>query len=67
MTPKHPDIDRYNEELQDLLTPPNSDKKLKLCEVEKKGVVCQNLEEITVLNAKDIFEILQVAASVLDF
>lgn len=52
-------LELYNEELQDLLTPPNSDKKLKLCEVEKKGVVCQNLEEITVLSVKDIFEILQ--------
>ncbi len=52
-------LELYNEELQDLLVPPNSDKKLKLCEVEKKGVVCQNLEEITVLSVKDIFEILQ--------
>jgi len=52
-------LELYNEELQDLLTPPNSDKKLKLCEVEKKGVVCQNLEEITVLSVKDIFDILQ--------
>jgi kinesin family protein 11 len=25
----------------------------------KKGVICQNLEEITVLSVKDIFEILQ--------
>jgi kinesin family member 11 len=52
-------LELYNEELQDLLTPPNSEKKLKLCEVEKKGVVCQNLEEITVLSVKDIFDILQ--------
>lgn len=37
----------------------NSDKKLKLCEDTKRGVVCQNLEEITVLNAKDIFDILK--------
>lgn len=37
----------------------SSDKKLKLCEDIKKGVVCQNLEEITVLNVSDIFEILQ--------
>ena len=28
-------------------------------EVEKKGVVVQNLEEVTVLNSSDIFEILQ--------
>eukprot|EP00605_Chrysophyceae_sp_TOSAG23-4_P002869 GSChrysophyteH1.ASY1.ANO1.3160.1 assembled CDS len=41
-------LELYNEELQDLLAPTNSEKKLKLCEVEKKGVVCQNLEEITV-------------------
>jgi kinesin family protein 11 len=56
-------LELYNEELQDLLTPTGAattgDKKLKLCEVEKKGVVVQNLEEVTVLNANDIFEILQ--------
>lgn len=55
-------LELYNEELQDLLVPPSastSDKKLKLCEDVKKGVVCQNLEEITVLNKKDIFDILQ--------
>ena len=37
----------------------SGDKKLKLCEDVKKGVVCQNLEEITVLRVRDIFEILQ--------
>ena len=37
----------------------SGDKKLKLCEDAKKGVVCQNLEEIAVLNATDIFDILQ--------
>lgn len=47
-----------NEELQDLLNT-SGDRKLKLCEDVKKGVVCQNLEEITVLNVGDIFEILQ--------
>jgi hypothetical protein len=47
-----------NEELQDLLNV-TGDKKLKLCEDVKKGVVCQNLEEIAVLNANDIFDILQ--------
>ena len=52
-------LELYNEELQDLLVPGSSDKKLKLCEDVKKGVVCQNLEEITVLNVNDIFEILQ--------
>ena len=52
------DIFIDNEELQDLLNT-SGDRKLKLCEDIKKGVVCQNLEEITVLNAGDIFEILQ--------
>lgn len=47
-----------NEELADLLNT-SGDRKLKLCEDVKKGVVCQNLEEIAVLNANDIFEILQ--------
>lgn len=47
-----------NEELQDLLAP-NTTTKLKLCEDLKKGVVCQNLEEIAVLNVGDIFEIIQ--------
>ena len=51
-------LELYNEELQDLLNT-SGDKKLKLCEDLKKGVVCQNLEEVTVLNANDIFEILQ--------
>ncbi len=54
-------LELYNEELQDLLVPGGSGeaKKLKLMEVEKKGVVVQNLEEVTVLNSNDIFEILQ--------
>lgn len=58
-------LELYNEELQDLLaidsTAPGStdDKRLRLCEDAKKGVVCQNLEEITVLNVQHIFEILQ--------
>lgn len=56
-------LELYNEELQDLLaveTTPTDDKnKLRLCEDAKKGVVCQNLEEITVLNVQHIFEILQ--------
>ena len=51
-------LELYNEELQDLLNI-SGEKKLKLCEDVKKGVVCQNLEEITVLNVSDIFEILQ--------
>eukprot|EP01032_Pedospumella_encystans_P009650 gene9650-11342_t len=51
-------LELYNEELQDLLNI-SGDKKLKLCEDVKKGVVCQNLEEITVLSVRDIFEILQ--------
>mmetsp|Transcript_3037 Transcript_3037/g.3174 ORF Transcript_3037/g.3174 Transcript_3037/m.3174 type:complete len:1094 (-) Transcript_3037:19-3300(-) len=51
-------LELYNEELQDLLNT-SGDRKLKLCEDIKKGVVCQNLEEITVLNVGDIFEILQ--------
>lgn len=54
-------LELYNEELQDLLAD-NSERdkgKLRLCEDVKKGVVCQNLEEITVLNVGDIFEILR--------
>jgi kinesin family member 11 len=63
-------LELYNEELQDLLVTSNpsssssasnknTQKQLKLCYDDQKGVVCQNLEEITVLNAKDIFDILQ--------
>jgi len=58
-------LELYNEELQDLLVPPSTslaggqEKKLKLCEDVKKGVVCQNLEEVTVMSKNDIFEILQ--------
>ena len=53
-------LELYNEELQDLLTVggANENKKLKLMEVEKKGVIVQNLEEVTVLSSNDIFEIL---------
>lgn len=54
-------LEIYNEELQDLLvsSKDTNPKKLKLCEEVNKGVVCQNLEEITVLGAQDIFEIMQ--------
>lgn len=38
---------------------PNPDKKLKLLEDVKKGVMCLNLEEISVTNSKDILEMLQ--------
>lgn len=46
-----------NEELQDLLAT-GPEKKLKLYEDIRKGVVCQNLEEILVTSASDIFDIL---------
>jgi kinesin family protein 11 len=53
-------LELYNEELQDLLTTSvDKDKKLKLCEDVKKGVVCQNLEEIAVMDVPTIFEVLQ--------
>ena len=39
------------------------EKKLKLYEDVKKGVVCQNLLEILVTSANDIFEILEKGAS----
>jgi kinesin family member 11 len=62
-------LELYNEELQDLLATdqsgsgsssnPDDKGRLRLCEDAKKGVVCQNLEEITVLSVNDIFEILQ--------
>ena len=54
-----------NEELQDLLCP-NSDKKLKLFEDVKKGVMCLNLEEVAVTNAKDILEMLQKGEALVD-
>jgi len=38
---------------------PFSNKKLQLCEDIKKGVICQNLDEIPVLNVEHIFDILQ--------
>lgn len=56
-------LELYNEELQDLLVPNNGkppETKLKLCEDAKKGgVVCQGLEEVTVINVKDILSILE--------
>ena len=39
------------------------EKKLKLYEDVKKGVVCQNLLEVLVTSANDIFEILEKGAS----
>lgn len=38
---------------------PYSNKKLQLCEDAKKGVICQNLEEIPVISMDHILEILQ--------
>lgn len=53
-------LELYNEELQDLLADGSErDKKLRLCEDLKKGVICQNLQEVTVLTAPDIFHILK--------
>lgn len=55
-------LELYNEELQDLLATDVTSKDkgpLRLCEDVKKGVVCQNLEEVTVLSASDIFDILK--------
>ena len=51
-------LELYNEELQDLLST-DTEKKLRLCEDVKKGLICQNLEEVPVLNVGDIFDILQ--------
>jgi kinesin family member 11 len=53
-------LELYNEELQDLLVEGSGSGPLRLCEdVKKGGVVCQNLEEISVITIPDIFEILQ--------
>ncbi|CAM9126420.1 unnamed protein product, partial [Ectocarpus fasciculatus] len=54
-------LELYNEELQDLLAEGSGGNgPLRLCEDNKKGgVVCQNLEEISVMTHSDIFEILQ--------
>ena len=51
-------LELYNEELQDLLST-DSEKKLRLCEDVRKGLICQNLEEVNVLSEGDIFDILQ--------
>ena len=55
-------LELYNEELQDLLSTEASMKDkgpLRLCEDVKKGVVCQNLEEINVADVNAIFDILK--------
>lgn len=52
-----PYASKDNEELLDLLAN-GPEKKLKLYEDIRKGVVCQNLEEILVTSANDIFDIL---------
>ena len=55
-------LELYNEELQDLLTTGNESKnyfkQLKLFEDAKKGVICQNLEEVVVMKDTDVFDIM---------
>ncbi|CAM9901812.1 unnamed protein product [Scytosiphon promiscuus] len=51
-------LELYNEELADLLADANSKSKVVLREDTKRGVVCCGLEEVQVLTAKDIFNIL---------
>ncbi|CAN0246722.1 unnamed protein product [Pylaiella littoralis] len=51
-------LELYNEELADLLADGNSKSKVVLREDTKRGVVCCGLEEVQVLTAKDIFNIL---------
>ena len=55
-------LELYNEELQDLLTTGNESKnyfkQLKLFDDAKKGVICQNLEEISVSSPVEVFELL---------
>eukprot|EP00903_Cladosiphon_okamuranus_P005834 g5775.t1 len=51
-------LELYNEELADLLADSNSKSKVVLREDSKRGVVCCGLEEVQVLTAKDIFNIL---------
>ncbi|CAM9924291.1 unnamed protein product, partial [Ectocarpus sp. 6 AP-2014] len=51
-------LELYNEELADLLADGSSKSKVVLREDSKRGVVCCGLEEVQVLTAKDIFNIL---------
>lgn len=46
-----------NEELIDLLNP-QTERKLKLMEDMKKGVVCQGLEELSVINLQEVHDLL---------
>eukprot|EP01038_Epipyxis_sp_PR26KG_P014578 gene14578-19577_t len=52
-------LEIYNEDLMDLLSPTHSEnRRLKLCEDVKKGVICQNLEEFRVMNEKEVHDYL---------
>ena len=57
-------LELYNEELLDLLADSKEqggkgNKPLRLCEDVNKGVVCQNLEEVTVMGADHVLDILK--------
>ncbi|KAJ1510703.1 hypothetical protein HMI55_000851 [Coelomomyces lativittatus] len=53
-------IELYNEELQDLLTPGEDLRKLRVYE-DKKGVNIQGVEEVNVTSASDVLTVLQKA------
>ncbi|KAJ3105285.1 kinesin motor protein cin8 [Phlyctochytrium bullatum] len=57
-------VEIYNEELKDLLAPDDSPVKLKIFDgYQKKGTTIQGLEEVAVLNAEDVLNVLQKGAN----
>ena len=57
-------VELYNEELKDLLSPDDDPRKLRIFEdAQHKGCVIQNVEEVLVTNAADVIRIMQTGAN----
>jgi len=57
-------VELYNEELKDLLSPDDDLRKLRIFEdAQHKGCVIQNVEEVLVTNAADVIRIMQTGAN----
>ncbi|KAK6094660.1 Kinesin- motor protein [Batrachochytrium dendrobatidis] len=56
-------IELYNEEINDLLSPEDDNRKLKIFDDRKGSTLIQGLEEILVKNAADVISILQTGSN----
>jgi kinesin family member 11 len=51
-------LEVYNEQLMDLLIPAEATRPLRLVEDPRRGVVCQNLTEVPVVNPDEVFSLI---------